>query len=246
MQHAAGVWWLVGRGKLPQAVQVQLNAGAALLLTTFDAARAAGCAHNPTGVDPTPEQWQAIADLCKRKGHLPFFDVAYQGFATGRHLCTFCVAHPRPDRATHPGQKAPATACRACPRAHCSCIHTRSHRLPVCTCAQTQSLFQCAPQATSTRTRLCRACLWTAHHACIHAHTRAHTYPLSNPPTSTPPGDLDKDAFAPRLFVDNGLEVVVAQSYSKNLGLYGERVGALNFVLNDAEVRELRGRGSRV
>jgi hypothetical protein len=42
-----------------------------------------GCAHNPTGVDPTPEQWQAVADLCKRKGHLPFFDVAYQGFATG-------------------------------------------------------------------------------------------------------------------------------------------------------------------
>jgi aspartate/tyrosine/aromatic aminotransferase len=49
-------------------------------------------------------------------------------------------------------------------------------------------------------------------------------------------GDLDKDAFAPRLFVDNGLEVMVAQSYSKNLGLYGERVGALNVVLNDADV----------
>jgi aspartate/tyrosine/aromatic aminotransferase len=50
------------------------------------------------------------------------------------------------------------------------------------------------------------------------------------------PGDLDKDAFAPRLFVKNGLEVMVAQSYSKNLGLYGERVGALNVVLNDANV----------
>lgn len=44
---------------------------------------AAGCAHNPTGIDPTPEQWQQIADLCKAKNHLPFFDVAYQGFATG-------------------------------------------------------------------------------------------------------------------------------------------------------------------
>ena len=43
----------------------------------------AGCAHNPTGVDPTREQWGAIADLCERKGHLPFFDVAYQGFASG-------------------------------------------------------------------------------------------------------------------------------------------------------------------
>jgi aspartate/tyrosine/aromatic aminotransferase len=49
-------------------------------------------------------------------------------------------------------------------------------------------------------------------------------------------GDLDKDAFAPRLFVKNGLEIMVAQSYSKNLGLYGERVGALNVVLSDANV----------
>ncbi len=45
--------------------------------------RAAGCAHNPTGVDPTREQWGAIAELCERKQHLPFFDVAYQGFASG-------------------------------------------------------------------------------------------------------------------------------------------------------------------
>lgn len=73
-----------------------------------------GCAHNPTGIDPTPEQWAEIAELCKRKKHMPFFDVAYQGFATG---------------------------------------------------------------------------------------------------------DLDKDAFAPRLFVDKGLEIMVSQSYSKNLGL---------------------------
>lgn len=60
------------------------------------------------------------------------------------------------------------------------------------------------------------------------------------------PGDLDKDAFAPRLFVDDGLEVMVAQSYSKNLGLYGERVGALNVVLNDANVSCYRGRRSVV
>lgn len=46
----------------------------------------AGCAHNPTGIDPTPEQWQQIADLCKAKGHMPFFDVAYQGFATGERV----------------------------------------------------------------------------------------------------------------------------------------------------------------
>lgn len=37
-----------------------------------------GCAHNPTGIDPTPEQWERLADLIEEKAHLPFFDVAYQ------------------------------------------------------------------------------------------------------------------------------------------------------------------------
>jgi len=37
-----------------------------------------GCAHNPTGVDPTPEQWEKIADLIEKKKHMAFFDVAYQ------------------------------------------------------------------------------------------------------------------------------------------------------------------------
>lgn len=41
------------------------------------------CAHNPTGLDPSQEQWMAIADLCRRKGLFPFFDNAYQGFASG-------------------------------------------------------------------------------------------------------------------------------------------------------------------
>ena len=29
------------------------------------------CAHNPTGIDPTPEQWQQISDAVKEKGALP-------------------------------------------------------------------------------------------------------------------------------------------------------------------------------
>eukprot|EP01099_Mayorella_cantabrigiensis_P007212 TRINITY_DN628_c0_g1_i1.p1 TRINITY_DN628_c0_g1~~TRINITY_DN628_c0_g1_i1.p1 ORF type:complete len:338 (-),score=65.84 TRINITY_DN628_c0_g1_i1:77-1090(-) len=41
------------------------------------------CAHNPTGVDPTPEQWQALVQVFKKKHHLAYFDTAYQGFATG-------------------------------------------------------------------------------------------------------------------------------------------------------------------
>lgn len=41
------------------------------------------CAHNPTGVDPTRDQWRQLAALFKRKRLFAFFDCAYQGFATG-------------------------------------------------------------------------------------------------------------------------------------------------------------------
>lgn len=83
------------------------------------------CAHNPTGVDPTMEQWTQLMHLIKRKNHIAFFDSAYQGFASG---------------------------------------------------------------------------------------------------------DLDRDAAAVRMFVKNGCEVFVAQSFAKNLGLYGERIGCASIV----------------
>ncbi|XP_076045136.1 aspartate aminotransferase, cytoplasmic-like isoform X2 [Oratosquilla oratoria] len=41
------------------------------------------CAHNPTGVDPTQEQWKLIADAIEEKNHFPLFDCAYQGLASG-------------------------------------------------------------------------------------------------------------------------------------------------------------------
>lgn len=40
-----------------------------------------GCCHNPTGIDPTFEQWQELSELIKKKELIPFFDVAYQGFS---------------------------------------------------------------------------------------------------------------------------------------------------------------------
>ena len=83
------------------------------------------CAHNPTGVDPTPDQWMQISQACKEREHFVFFDMAYQGFASG---------------------------------------------------------------------------------------------------------DVDRDAFAVRQFVQEGHRVMLAQSYAKNMGLYGERIGALNIM----------------
>lgn len=61
-----------------QGLLADLNAapaGAAVILHA--------CAHNPTGVDPTPEQWAGILGAVRARGLLPFFDSAYQGFASG-------------------------------------------------------------------------------------------------------------------------------------------------------------------
>lgn len=42
-----------------------------------------GACHNPTGIDPTPEQWNEIAQLIAHRGILPILDFAYQGFGEG-------------------------------------------------------------------------------------------------------------------------------------------------------------------
>ena len=41
------------------------------------------CCHNPTGIDPTPEQWEILAKFLAEKKLLPFIDFAYQGFGNG-------------------------------------------------------------------------------------------------------------------------------------------------------------------
>jgi aspartate/tyrosine/aromatic aminotransferase len=42
-----------------------------------------GCCHNPTGIDPTVEQWSQVGELIRRRGVLPLVDFAYQGLADG-------------------------------------------------------------------------------------------------------------------------------------------------------------------
>ncbi|KAJ5792362.1 aspartate aminotransferase [Penicillium pulvis] len=91
------------------------------------------CAHNPTGVDPTQDQWRQISDVMKQKGHFAFFDMAYQGFASG---------------------------------------------------------------------------------------------------------NADVDAFAPRHFVKEGHNIALCQSFAKNMGLYGERVGAFSLVCESTEEKK--------
>ncbi len=38
-----------------------------------------GCCHNPTGADLSLEQWEQVANICLKKGILPFIDLVYQG-----------------------------------------------------------------------------------------------------------------------------------------------------------------------
>ena len=41
------------------------------------------CCHNPCGVSPNPEQWEAITDLAAERGFTPMIDMAYLGFERG-------------------------------------------------------------------------------------------------------------------------------------------------------------------
>lgn len=57
------------------------------------------CCHNPTGIDPTPEQWRAISELMAEKKMIPWLDFAYQGFGDGLAedcdaLRTLLLHHP--------------------------------------------------------------------------------------------------------------------------------------------------------
>jgi aspartate aminotransferase, mitochondrial len=43
-------------------------------------------------------------------------------------------------------------------------------------------------------------------------------------------GDAEKDAASMRIFVKDGHDIAIAQSYAKNFGLYGERIGCFRFI----------------
>jgi aspartate/tyrosine/aromatic aminotransferase len=41
------------------------------------------CAHNPSGVDPSEDQWRELLSVVIERRLFPLFDNAYQGFVTG-------------------------------------------------------------------------------------------------------------------------------------------------------------------
>ena len=51
-------------------------------------------------------------------------------------------------------------------------------------------------------------------------------------------GDLVRDGYSVRLFAQKGMEMLAAQSFAKNMGLYGERIGSINIICKDQETSE--------
>ncbi len=51
------------------------------------------CCHNPSGLDPSQDQWREIADVVVERELLPFIDMAYQGFAQNLDVDAFAVRH---------------------------------------------------------------------------------------------------------------------------------------------------------
>jgi aromatic-amino-acid transaminase len=49
------------------------------------------CCHNPTGVDPSEEEWMRLVDLFQNADLIPFLDFAYQGFSEGIDVDAFAV-----------------------------------------------------------------------------------------------------------------------------------------------------------
>ena len=65
------------------------------------------CCHNPSGLDPSQDEWQAIADVIIERGLVPFIDIAYQGFSESLDDDAFLVRH----MAGHVEEMIVATSC---------------------------------------------------------------------------------------------------------------------------------------
>ena len=85
LSQAAGLQTLSYRHFDPVSQQFTLDD----MLEQFEGAEAGdivllhGCCHNPSGADPSPEQWQKIAEVVIRRGLIPFIDLAYHGLGDG-------------------------------------------------------------------------------------------------------------------------------------------------------------------
>ena len=51
------------------------------------------CAHNPTGVDPKPEQWKELSKIIKDRKLYAYFDMAYQVLTSARLIALYKIEY---------------------------------------------------------------------------------------------------------------------------------------------------------
>ncbi|SCV25240.1 related to aspartate aminotransferase, cytoplasmic [Fusarium fujikuroi] len=51
------------------------------------------CCHNPTGADPTRDQWKELGAVLARKSHFVLFDIAYHGLGNGLDEDAYAIRH---------------------------------------------------------------------------------------------------------------------------------------------------------
>jgi hypothetical protein len=59
-------------------------------------------------------------------------------------------------------------------------------------------------------------------------------------------GDPDRDAKSIRIFLQDGHHIGISQSYAKNMGLYGQRVGCLRYCVPTIGIRALGAAAANV
>jgi aspartate/tyrosine/aromatic aminotransferase len=52
-------------------------------------------------------------------------------------------------------------------------------------------------------------------------------------------GNFERDSYPVRTFARRGFQMFIAQSFSKNAGLYGERIGALHIICSSADTASI-------
>jgi len=51
------------------------------------------CCHNPSGLDPSEDEWRSISEVVVERDLIPFIDIAYQGFARNLDDDAFAIRH---------------------------------------------------------------------------------------------------------------------------------------------------------
>ena len=49
------------------------------------------CCHNPTGADLRADEWEQVIEVIRKRNHVPFLDIAYQGFGDNLEEDAFAV-----------------------------------------------------------------------------------------------------------------------------------------------------------